>query len=106
MVAVLAVPDSPTNRQGRPDPTVVLSSQVERTTSTVGTKILENMASAGGTYAFTWLFHDCTGQNCHQHSNLFTYGCPMMTGRSWATCLVFCATHTDAFDAAFLLMMP
>jgi len=48
IVTLLAVPLSPTNRQGRPAPAIVLSSQVERTMSAVGTRILAKAPSAGG----------------------------------------------------------
>jgi hypothetical protein len=48
MVTLLAVPLSPTKRQEREAPAIVLSSQVERTVSAVGTRILAKAPSGGG----------------------------------------------------------
>lgn len=48
-VTLLAVPLSPTSRHGRPPPATVLSSQVVRTMSAVGTRILAKAPSGGGT---------------------------------------------------------
>eukprot|EP00951_Prasinocladus_malaysianus_P000860 scaffold5973_cov42-Prasinocladus_malaysianus.AAC.4 len=56
MVTDLAVPDSPTNRHGLPVRATTSIRKVERTVSTVGTRILENWPSAGGRYSSTRLF--------------------------------------------------
>lgn len=64
MVTDLAVPDSPTNRHGLPAPTTVEMHQLERTRSTVGTTILENWPSGGGTYSVTYVFHAFQQHSC------------------------------------------
>ena len=51
MTVVLAVPDSPTKRHAPLTLTTESSSHVERTVSSVGTTIDENLPSAGGSYA-------------------------------------------------------
>ena len=53
MVTVLAVPGSPTNRQGFPTESCEERIQVDRTVSMVGTRILANSPDSGGTYSGT-----------------------------------------------------
>mmetsp|Transcript_14110 Transcript_14110/g.33895 ORF Transcript_14110/g.33895 Transcript_14110/m.33895 type:complete len:262 (+) Transcript_14110:1223-2008(+) len=53
MVTVLAVPESPTNNTGLPAPQKVSSSQLERTVSTVGTRMEAKRPSSGGASGVT-----------------------------------------------------
>ena len=57
MVTVLAVPESPTNSTGLPAAEKVSRSQADRTVSTVGTRIVANLASSLTSSAVTMLFH-------------------------------------------------
>ena len=53
MTVVFAVPESPTKRTAPRTETHESSSHVERTVSEVGTMMLENLPSGGGTYEGT-----------------------------------------------------